>query len=390
MSNRQRLDLDQFCGSFPRQALNARRVAGALDAPGCQRRTLIDAASINIDKLGALLTGSSPDRQSPYAISRGNQFEERVTANGMAEIVSLARKHLALEIPEVRQCDLSAAAVKAAHPDTPNHKLNERRVTLTKQKVAEMLRNPLQGHNLIRHAMTRLTLSGRTVYLEQDVLAFAAEGGIHVVEIKSYPRVDGRADPAKASDTIRQSAVYVLSLRHLVEEIGAENTVVSSTILIVLPENLSFTPTAVIHDIELAVRRLQRQLALVATVDDILDGLPGDLELPGLPGPDADVEEKANAAQRARDAIAPIPAKFDGGCVTCPLFAYCRGEADRHGSVARLGQAVAGACGAVSDITAALDLASGRRDAANSSEAAVAVSLARGAAAAALAREELR
>ena len=90
------------------QALNARRVAGALEAPGCQRGQRLDAAAVNLDKLGSLISGTPRDRQSPFAITRGNQFEPQVTANGMAEIVSLARRHLEPKIPEVRQHDLSA------------------------------------------------------------------------------------------------------------------------------------------------------------------------------------------------------------------------------------------------------------------------------------------
>ncbi len=83
--------LDSFRGDFPSQHLNARRVAGALEAPGCQRRTLLDAAAVNLDKLGSLLSDIPSDRQSPFALTRGNQFEQQVVANGMAEIVALAR-----------------------------------------------------------------------------------------------------------------------------------------------------------------------------------------------------------------------------------------------------------------------------------------------------------
>ena len=45
--------LDSFRGEFPRQPLNARRVAGALEAPGCQRRTVLDAAAVNLESSAA-------------------------------------------------------------------------------------------------------------------------------------------------------------------------------------------------------------------------------------------------------------------------------------------------------------------------------------------------
>lgn len=377
--------LESLRGDFPRQALNARRVAGALEAPGCQRRTALDAAGVNLELLGSLVSGEPRDRQSPFALTRGNQFEQQVVANGMAEIVALARRHLDLAIPEVRQHDLSAAALREAYPGVTGTRMNELRARLTRQRAEEMLSDPGQAYNLIRHAMTRLDFGGETVYLEQDVLAFAIDGRIHVVEIKSFPRIDGRADPAKASATVRQTAVYVLSMQQLVVEIGAPPDVVNTTTMIVLPENLSFRPTAVTIDIDMYVRRLARQLASVPRAADILDSIPAGTQLPAHPADGADNDEVTAAVTAAREALAALPPRFTDGCVSCPLFHPCRDEAERHGSIARLGTTVAGACGDVTDISGALDLAEGRRAPANASEAAVAAALARGAAAARIA-----
>ncbi len=377
--------LESFRGEFPLQPLNARRIAGALEAPGCERRTALDAARINLDKLASLVSGLPMDRQSPFAIARGNQFEQQVVANGMAEVVSLARRHLDLEIPEVRQHDLSASALKEAYPGVTGSKMNELRATLTRQRALEMLNDPTHAPNLIRHAMTRLDFGGETVYLEQDVLAFAVNGRIHVIEIKSYPRIDGRADPVKASATVRQTAVYVLSLQQLMLEIGASRDLVNTTTLIVLPENLSFRPTAVPIDIDMQVRRLQRQLATVPRAAEILDAVPVGIRLPAHPADGASPDEVATAATTAKEALAPLSPRFTDGCVSCPLFPHCRGEAELHRSTARLGSAVAGACGNVTDIAVALDLAKGGRTPADASELAVAAALARGAAAAQLA-----
>lgn len=377
--------LTTFRGEFPRQPLNARRVAGALEAPGCQRRTVLDAAAVNLDKLGSLLSGASRDRQSPFALTRGNQFEKQVTDNGMADIISLARKHLYLEIPEVRQRDLSAAAVREAYPGVTPAKMIELRARLTRQCIEEMLTEPTHAYNLIRHAMTRLDFGGEPVYLEQDVLAFAVNGRLHVVEIKSYPRIDGRADAVKASATVRQTAVYVLSLQELVVEIGPPPDVVDTMTMIVLPENLSFRPTAVTRDIDMYVRRLRRQLSIVPQAEEIIAALPPRTVLPVHPGDDARVGEIEAAARAAREALAPLTPRFGDGCVSCPLFHHCRAEAELHGSTARLGSAVAGACGSVTNISVALDLADGGRDPASASQAAVAGALARGAAAARLA-----
>ncbi|ARR77505.1 hypothetical protein MOTT12_01841 [Mycobacterium intracellulare subsp. yongonense] len=308
-----------------------------------------------------------------------------MVANGMAEIVSLARRHLDLQIPEVRQHDLSVSALKEAYPGVTGIRMNELRATLTRQRVEEMLTDPTQAYNLIRHAMTRLDFGGEPVYLEQDVLAFAVDGRIHVVEIKSFPRIDGRADPTKASATVRQTAVYVLSLQQLMLEIGALPDVVNTTTMIVLPENLTFRPIAETIDIDIHVRRLSRQLASVPQAAEILDAVPAGTRLPAHPARGAGADELAAAAAVARETLAALPSRFTDGCATCPLFHHCRDEAELHRSTARLGSAVAGACGNVTDIAAALALADGRRAPVDASEAAVAATLARGAAAARLA-----
>ena len=244
----------------------------------------------------------------------------------------------------------------------------------------------LHAYNLIRHAMTRLDFGGETVYLEQDVLAFAVDGRIHVVEIKSYPRIDGRADPVKASATVRQTAVYVLSLQQLMVEIGAtaqrgqhhhDDRAAGKPLL----------PTDRGDNRDRHVRASAAPPTRVGSAGDRdhrRHSPPGpgcQLTLPNEAGSD----EVATAVTAAREALAPLPPRFTDGCVSCPLFHHCRDEAELHHSTARLGSAVAGACGNVTEIAAALDLAAGRRTPADASEAAVAADLARGAAAARLA-----
>lgn len=376
--------LAQFRGDFPSTKLNARRIAGALDAPGCHRRAVLDASAVNLEKLGVLVTGADADRQSPFAIARGNQFEAKVTDHGMATILALVREHLGLEIPEAREKDLSAASVRVEFPDTPQIRLNERRALLTQQYVEQMLTHPDCAINLLRHAMTRLCFGGEMAYLEQDVLAFTIKGRIHVVEIKSYPMIDGRADPTKASATVRQAAVYVLSLQELAASIGASPGVIDTNVMIVLPENLTFRATAAVVNTETQVRRLRRQLAEVPHATRVLASLPSGTALPPLPNLKDEIETAA-ARVSASETLAQLPPRFSDGCVSCPLFRFCREEADCQQLVARLGIAAAGDCGNITTISAALDLAAGHRSPSNPGEAAAADLLARGAAATALA-----
>jgi hypothetical protein len=151
----------------------------------------------------------------------------------MAEVIALAREHLGLDIPEVRQCDLSQAAVAAAFPDADN----ALRAVLTARPRADARRRPA-GPQPPAPPDDRLDVGGVVAWLEQDVLAFAVGGRIHVVEIKSFPCIDDRADGDKVSATARQSAVYILSLMNLVEELGHPRDTVSTDVLLVMPQNM--------------------------------------------------------------------------------------------------------------------------------------------------------
>lgn len=377
--------LAAFRGGFPTANLNARRIAAALEVPGCHRRTVLEAGIVNLEKLGVLVTGDAADRQSPFAISRGKQFENQVTDNGMASVLALARTHLGLEIPEAREKDLSAASVRLEFPGIPPRKLNRHRARLTRRYIEQMLTNPEFAINLLRHGMTVLNFGGELAYLEQDVLAFTVKGRIHVVEIKSYPMIDGRADATKACATARQAAVYVLSLQELAVSIGAAADVIDTNVMIVLPENLSFRPTAEVVDTQSQVRRLRRQLPEVPRAAAILAGLPFGTALPSLPDSN-NAREAAAARASAHEALAQLPPRFGDGCINCPLFRFCRDEAERQQTVARLGNAIAGACGNITTIGAALEFAAGCRRPADAGEAAAAELLARARTAAALSR----
>lgn len=81
--------LVHFRGDFPAKPLDARRIAGLLDAPGCMRRQVIDAASVPIRDLAPLVGCRTPS-QSPYALERGVRFEQTVTSNAMSFLLPLA------------------------------------------------------------------------------------------------------------------------------------------------------------------------------------------------------------------------------------------------------------------------------------------------------------
>ena len=68
--------------------------------------------------------------------------------------------------------------------------------------------------------MLALDVAGSPAFLEPDAVVVHPDGRWTVVEIKSFPMLDGSADAAKVGAAARQAAVYVLAL----EEVAARST----------------------------------------------------------------------------------------------------------------------------------------------------------------------
>lgn len=364
--------LDRLRGAFPKKAFDARRIAATLEQPGCDRRLTLDAAHVHLNRLAEVL-GAPPARQSPFALTRGNAFERQVMDSGMAGLVSVLRAELGMSIAEVRQIDLSAEQVAA----TFGKATNALRLSLTRQRLTDMLTGDPAAANLIRHPLLAVNVAGLIQHVEADVMALVHGGRLHIVEIKSYQAIDGRPDPGKVAETALQSAVYVLAIQDLVQDLGFPVTIVSTEVLLVIPANFSFTPVGYRMDVRSRVRRLRRQLASLPLAATIADDLPAELVLPAAPGRAAPPAHREEARRQATEVVSAISPLFGDGCPTCPLFRFCRDEARTSGSVAALGGAISADLGDVGTVDVALALARGERAPASPAEAAVAETLGR-------------
>lgn len=367
--------LDRLRGGFQPAPLDARRIAATLEQPGCTRRTTLDAAQVPLDKLARLL-GAPQARQSPFAITRGNQFERKVMDNGMAELLRVAREVLGLPLTSVRQIDLSAEQV-AATIGRSRSQVGPIRLRLTRERLAEMLRGDPGAASLLRHPLLAIPVAGVEQRVEADVLALVSEGALYVIEIKSFQALDGRPNERKVAETALQSAVYVLALQDLVMSLGFSPTIVVQRVLLILPRNFSFTPVGFSLDVRARVNRLRRQLAALPSAVAIADGLDPMVALPTMPGSKATVDEVAAARTEASRAVSAIAPVFGDGCTSCPLFRYCRDEARSSGAVAAVGSAVAADCGDLGSVDEVLDLARGNRAPGSILEEAVAATYSR-------------
>ncbi|MGW1884339.1 hypothetical protein [Streptomyces sp. NPDC001970] len=307
--------------------LDARALAALAANPGCKRRALLDGAGVDKAALARALGSPAAFGQSQFAFMRGNAFEARVKADGGAELLRL------LGVPdpqEARVPDLAAAGP-------------EGRAARTALALREATGAGLW--TLLDHPMLALEVAGSPVYLEPDAVVVHPDGRWTVVEIKSFPMVDGSADAAKVGAAARQAAVYVLAL----ERVAAltEGAEVRHSVLLVCPKDFSNLPAASVVDVRKQLAVTRRQLTRLTRVEDIAAALPD--------GVSFDVE--ACSAGELTASVEAVPSAYAPECLAaCELAFHCRERARTAGAVESLGRAVRGELGgltAVAEILAA-------------------------------------
>lgn len=318
----------------PARPLDARAIAALAANPGCRRRALLDGAGVDKSALAQALGAPAPFGQSQFAFARGHAFEARLTADGGAGLVELLREHMGGEVPEPED-----VVVPVLTADGPAGRAERTRLALADADDAAS-----DGRwTLLAHPMLELDVAGSPVYLEPDAVTVSPDGRRTVVEIKSFPILDGSADPAKVGAAARQAAVYVLALRRM----GGS---VNDRALLVCPRDFSNLPTAAALDLRKQTAAVRRQLARLTRVEEIAGTVPEDVSF----------DPERPAAELA-DAVATVPASYDPQCLSgCELAFHCRGQARAAGEVTALGRGARGELGGLPTIGAALDAAHGR------------------------------
>jgi len=306
----------------------------------------MDAAGVDKQRIAGYLGFAAPFGQSRFALGRGNAFEAQVKANGCAELLRLLREHLGLAVAEAAYDNLDdvggSTGLAVRHART--------RALLGRAAAA-----PGEAGTLFDHPLLRIEVAGRPVFLEPDLIAFQLGGRFHVVEIKSFPVIDGQADGDKVAAAAIQSAVYVLAMRELLAGLRTGPEAVSDTVMLVCPENFANRPTAALLDVRKQLTVLARQLSRLERIDALLALLPPGLTFDLLPddngAPRRDPGELAGAVRE-------VPARYAPECLaSCEMCFFCRDEAS--GLVAALGRDVRDDLGGIDAVGTVLGLADG-------------------------------
>lgn len=321
----------------PARPLDARALAALAANPGCSRRSLLDGAGVDKTVLAQSLGAPSGFGQSQFAFMRGNAFEARVKADGGAELLRLTHRFLAGG-PEPVPGGSAVPDLAAAGP--------EGRAARTALALREATASG--GWTLLDHPMLALDVAGTPAFLEPDAVVVHPDGGWTVVEIKSFPMIDGSADAAKVGAAARQSAVYALAL----EQVAARIEPPPEThhhVLLVCPKDFSNLPTASAIDVRKQLSVTRRQLARLTRVEDIAAELPE--------GTTFDVRRPAAELTAAVEAV---PAAYAPECLSaCELAFHCRARAREEGEVTALGRSIRGELGGLTSIDDVLSAASG-------------------------------
>ncbi|MFF4804181.1 hypothetical protein ACFY1U_38375 [Streptomyces sp. NPDC001351] len=320
----------------PAKALDARALAALAANPGCRRRAILDGAGVNKAAVASALGSPSVFGQSQFAFTRGNAFEAKVKADGGAELLRLV--HEKLDRRAEPPADAQVPDLTATGP--------EGRAARTALALREA--TTAAGWALLDHPMLALDVAGSPAFLEPDAVVVHPDGSWTVVEIKSFPMLDGSADPAKVGAAARQAAVYVLALEEVAARLDPAPEV-RHRILLVCPRDFSNLPTASAVDVRKQRAVTGRQLARLTRIEDIADTLPeGTCFSPELP------------AAELTSAVESVPATYAPECLSaCELAFHCRDRSRAAGAVTSLGRSVRAELGGLTTVEEVLSAARG-------------------------------
>lgn len=325
----------------PAKALDARALAALAANPGCRRRAILDGAGVNKAALAGALGSPSAFGQSQFALTRGNAFEAKVKADGGAELLRLVHERL------------DRSAEPPAHARVPE--LTAIGPEGRTARTALALREATEAAGewtLLDHPMLALDVAGSPAFLEPDAVVVHPDGTWTVVEIKSFPMLDGSADPAKVGAAARQAAVYVLALEQVAARLTQENAPapeVRDRVLLVCPKDFSNLPTASAVDIRKQRAVTGRQLARLTRVQDIAETLP-----------EGTCFDPARPAEELTAAVESVPATYAPECLAaCELAFHCRDRSRAAGAVTSLGRSVRAELGGLTTVPDVLAAARG-------------------------------
>jgi hypothetical protein len=344
--------LDRLAGSASRLGWSVRGLSKWSDNTRCGTAAAAFAARVDLDKLMDGTTFAMEVGQSPFMITRGKMVERLVRENGYAQLIPILREELGFASDEVAARDL-----RQGFP--PNTEGFVRRATATRHVLESILAGDPNAPNIVEGAVLEAQLGPYTARFEADAIGARLGPILHGLEVKSWPVVDGRADdPGKASEALRQLGFYLLLLKRLVDELGADSDIVSPEGLLVTPKNVGLTLVG-------STRDLRREVALA---DATLGRLPDASDFVAFGGldtgfGDASPNSGFGADERLENletVVDTFGTHYQASCLSsCGMAKFCRARLHAAGDPAVCGSATVRFLPGVRTLGRAADLAAG-------------------------------
>jgi hypothetical protein len=316
--------LDAIRGGALGRSPTVRVLAAYAQHTDCNLARLGFSAGVDLDQLLKGTDFEAPFGQSPFAYSRGLAFERILREHNYAPTLDLLRTQLKYPVADARIANL-----RDGYPPTKVGML------LRAQDTRTLLRLIVEGAptapNLLDGAVLQATIGGVRAYFEADGIAARSEGQIHVAEIKSFPKVDGRVDPEKLGEALTQVAIYIHLVREEIGRLGGDpSRLVSDTAMLITPQNTALRPALSTQDVGARVLRVGELLARIPGVEEVVSSVP-----PGVSfGPVAD---RGAAEGQRLDALHQIADRVGTAYKPCCLSScgnarFCRERARQAAS----------------------------------------------------------
>ena len=342
--------------SQPRQGAAAPTVARLADFANhghCPTASLAFAEGYDLDRVLQGTAYADPFGQSEFMFERGRMFERLVKQDAgdghcrYGPLLELLREHLGFDTPDARIVNLR----QELGTDM------EARARRTRRLLREMAEGREGFANIVDGAVLQAAVAGHVANYEADGLAFRLGGRLRVVEVKSFPVVDGQADPVALAAALDQGALYIHLVRMALEAENLDPDLVSDKLVLVTPRNVGLTPTLHERGVGARIDRIRR----------LLDEVPDEAPATGTEG--APVRFAEVAPRQGRSAEERIDAafsicedvgnEFGAACQGCGMYRLCRDRAFEIGAPELAGDSVARELAGVADLDRAAALADG-------------------------------
>jgi len=343
--------LNVLAGNAKRTGRSVRGVARWGHNPGCGTNNAAFAARVDLDHL---LTGTDyavEFGQSRFAIARGQRVERIARENDYVKTFEVLDEAFGHDPGRVTLDLRTGFAV--GNPGL------DKRVEATRDAVAEIVAGNKGAVNLIDGAVFTADIGGYRARLEADTLGARTGPEFHVVEFKSWAKVDGQfADAGKVGDAFRQMGLYQMLMAELVEDLGGDpDAIVSDTGLLVTPRNVGLQLTG--SPLPLGRARTVAETTLAALPDPTVIGADVDPAITFGPVADQDAAEvdRLEALGRVTEHYG---VEYRQSCLSsCGMAKFCREKVRRDGAPEVCGSGVVRMLPGVRSLQRAAELAGG-------------------------------